>query len=99
MTANQPRFFPGDRVRVNDRDHDGHCRTPTFLRGKTGWIDRCHGSFRNPEDLAYFRPGEPPLPLYAVRFRQADVWPDYRGGPNDTVAADIYEHWLEPVAS
>ncbi|MET4700532.1 hypothetical protein ABIE65_003574 [Constrictibacter sp. MBR-5] len=92
---NGPRFTPGDRVRVDARDHEGHCRTPTFLRGKTGSVDHVLGTFRNPESLAYFGSGEPAQPLYVVRFRQADVWPDYRGGPNDTVAADIYEHWLE----
>lgn len=91
------RFRPGDRVRVSARDHDGHCRTPTFLRGKTGRIDAVAGAFRNPEELAYYRPGTPKLPLYIVRFRQADVWENYEGGPADTVAADIYEHWLEPV--
>lgn len=93
-----PRFRPGDRVRVDARDHAGHCRTPIYLRGKVGRIDRVLGDFRNPEELAYFKPGEPVRPLYAVRFRQADVWPDYGGGPADTVAADIYEHWLEPAA-
>ena len=91
------RFAPGDRVRVDDRDHDGHCRTPLYLRGKIGRVDAIAGRFRNPEELAYYRPGTPPLPLYIVRFRQADVWPDYAGPPGDTLAADIYEHWLEPA--
>jgi nitrile hydratase len=36
--------------------------------------------------------------LYRVRFKQKDVWPDYTGGPNDTVVADIFEHWLDPIA-
>ena len=92
------RFKPGDRVRVDARDHDGHCRTPSYLRGKPGRIETVAGSFRNPEELAYYRPGTPALPLYRVRFRQADVWADYAGPPNDTVTADIYEHWLEPAS-
>ena len=93
----QARFKPGDRVRVDDRDHDGHCRTPVYLRGKVGRVDAIAGAFRNPEELAYYRPGTPSLPLYIVRFRQADVWPDYTGPASDTVAADIYEHWLAPA--
>ena len=91
------RFRPGDRVRVSARDHAGHCRTPSYLRGRIGRVERIAGTFRNPEELAYYRPGLPKLPLYVVRFRQADLWDDYRGAPNDTVAADIYEHWLEPA--
>ena len=91
------RFKAGDTVRVSDRDHDGHCRTPLYLRGKTGRVDMVLGTFRNPEELAYFKPGTPALPLYKVRFRQAEVWPDYAGGKADTVTADVYEHWLEPT--
>jgi nitrile hydratase len=35
--------------------------------------------------------------LYRVRFVQSHVWPDYRGGANDTLDIDLYEHWLQPV--
>jgi len=38
----------------------------------------------------------PLQPLYRVRFRQSDVWPDYGGQAADTVDIEIYEHWLEP---
>jgi nitrile hydratase subunit beta len=30
-----------------------------------------------------------------VRFKQADVWPNYNGPVHDTVDIDIYQHWLE----
>jgi len=93
------RFEAGDTVRVSDRDHDGHCRTPVYLRGRTGRVDLVLGSYRNPEELAYYKPGTPALPLYRVRFRQAEIWPDYAGGPADTVTADVYEHWLESADS
>jgi hypothetical protein len=49
----------------------------------------------NPEHLAYGRLDHPPVPLYRVQFRQADLWPDYRGQPQDTALVDIFEHWLE----
>lgn len=90
------RFRAGDRVRVADRTPEGHCRTPGFLRGKVGRIERVLGHFRNPEQLAYYRPAET-FPLYYVLFRQADVWPGHAPDDPDTVAADIYEHWLEPA--
>ena len=39
----------------------------------------------------------PALPLYRVRFRQKDVWPDYAGSREDVLEVEIFQHWLEPV--
>ena len=89
-------FRPGDRVRVRAEDRPGHIRTPFYIRGKTGWIERVHGEFLNPESLAYGKNGLPKRPLYLVGFRQAEVWEKY-GAPKDNLYIDIYEHWLEPV--
>jgi nitrile hydratase len=72
-------------------------RTPFYIRGKAGVIERILGAFPNPEELAYGRSGEPKQTLYRVRFRQPDVWPDYAGAPGDTVDIEIYQHWLEPA--
>jgi len=54
--------------------------------------------FRDPERLAYHRPGLPAQVLYKVRFRQREVWPTYRGFDGDHIEVDIYEHWLEPAS-
>ena len=91
------RFKLGDRVTVRWADPIGHIRTPAYIRGKSGEIERICGEFANPEELAFGRSGLPKRPLYRVRFRQASVWPDYRGAPVDTVDVEIYEHWLEPA--
>jgi hypothetical protein len=91
------RFAPGDRVHVPDRSALGHCRTPCYLRGKTGVIASVHGKYRDPERLAYHQPGLPAQVLYKVRFRQRDVWQQYPGPREDQLEADIYEHWLEPA--
>ena len=88
-------FKAGDRVRVLDAYPLGHVRTPFYIRGKTGVVERCCGAFANPEELAQMRDGLPALPLYRVKFRQQDVWPDYRGSPDDVVEVEIYQHWLE----
>ena len=88
-------FAPGDRVRVAARPALGHCRTPFYLRGKPGMVAEVLGAFRNPELLAYNKPGLPVLALYKVRFRQRDLWPGYSGPAGDELEADIYEHWLE----
>ncbi len=87
-------FGNGERVRVREDFPIGHFRTPVYLRGKTGVVTRKLGVFANPELLAYAIEG-PKKPLYEVRFKQTDLWPDYVGSPYDTLHVDIYEHWLE----
>jgi nitrile hydratase len=89
------RFRPGDRVKVRRADVPGHIRTPWYIRGHTGFIERLCGAYANPEELAYARSGLPAQPLYRVRFVQNLVWPDYGGSPSDTIDIEIYEHWLE----
>ena len=95
-TELKPRFRPGDRVRVRFADPPGHIRTPWYIRGRAGVVERLCGTYGNPEELAYNRPGTPRQPLYRVRFRQSQIWPDYRGLATDTVDIEIYQHWLEP---
>lgn len=90
-------FTAGDRVRVRRADGPGHVRTPWYIRGKSGVIERVLAAFPNPEERAFGRSGLPPQPLYRVRFRQSEVWPDYTGLPGDTVDVEIYQHWLEPA--
>jgi hypothetical protein len=88
-------YVVGERVRVAARAHDGHHRTPGYLKGKTGIVDRVHGSFTNPETRAYGADGLPALPLYLVAFSQREVWHDYAGHSADRIYADVFEHWLE----
>jgi nitrile hydratase len=91
------RFKPGDTVRVRVAfPRRGHIRTPFYIRGKSGRIERVCGDFHNPEHLAYGIPAITET-LYRVRFDQAHVWPDYRGRRDDTVDIEIYEHWLAPA--
>lgn len=97
MSAAAGKFKPGDRVQVKFEDRPGHIRTPWYIRGKTGWIERVHGDFLNPESLAYGRDGLPRKTLYLVGFNQSDVWENLPGS-KDKVLVDIYEHWLDPAA-
>jgi nitrile hydratase subunit beta len=89
------RFKAGDRVRVLKAYPIGHLRTPYYIRGHVGEIERLCGAFPNPEELAQMRDGLPALPLYRVRFRQREVWPNYRGNPDDVVEIEIFQHWLD----
>ena len=97
MAEQQPKFEAGDRVRVCCLNVKGHNRTPWFLRGKVGTVERCHGAYPNPESLAYGGSGEPAMPLYLVEFSQGQLWEGYEGYEGDKLLADVFEHWLEPV--
>jgi len=94
----RPRFQPGDKVRVDAREQPGHVRTPHYVRGKTGVVERIVGSFPNPEQLAYGLPGLPYKVLYRVNFRQSDLWQDYEGANDDSLEIEIYEHWLDAAS-
>jgi hypothetical protein len=91
------RYRVGQRVRVAARPHEGHHRTPGYVKGKTGSVERVHASFTNPETRAYGGDGLPEQPLYLVGFAQHDVWPDYRGHGDDGIYVDVFEQWLEDV--
>lgn len=85
-----------ERVRVKTIMPPGHVRTPAYLRGKTGVIERALGPFSNPEQLAYALPTEQ-QPLYRVRFTMDELWGTVAEQPTDTLDAEIYGHWLEKV--
>jgi hypothetical protein len=61
------------KVRVKPLIPPGHVRTPAYLRGKVGIIERSLGAFPNPEALAYGVAASD-LPLHRVRFAMSDVW-------------------------
>lgn len=91
-------FALGTPVRVRRAWPPGHVRTPAYIRGHVGTVVANLGAFPNPEELAFRRPGLPGSVLYRVRFRQDEVWSDYRGPAADTLDVEIYHHWLEPAA-
>ena len=90
-----PAFDIGTTVKVRAAYPPGHVRTPHYIRGRKGVIEGIAGQFADPEELAYGRDGLPKKTLYRVRFRQADLWPDYEGPAMDTTVVDVFEHWLQ----
>ena len=96
MDAPAPRFAPGTAVRVKDDWPETrgpcHIRTPHYVRGRIGRVERPLGAFRNPEDLAFARPAKLRA-LYHVAFEQAPIWNE--GRPGDSILIEIFEHWLE----
>jgi nitrile hydratase beta subunit-like protein len=81
----------GQQVRVAAREHEGHHRTPAYVKGKSGRVDRVHDTFKNPETRAYGGDGLPEQRLYLVGFDANDLWP----GATHRLELDVYEHWLE----
>ncbi len=92
-------YHIGDKVSVKRLFPPGHRRTPLYIRGKQGVIERICGAYPNPEELAYGFDGLPEKVLYRVRFLQTQVWPGYTGPANDIIEMEIYEHWLEPAGA
>jgi len=91
-------FPPGSRVRVRDDWPEArgpcHVRTPHYLRGRTGVVERRLGRFADPGELAFSRPA-PSRDLYHVLFEQPPVWAE--GVRGDALLVEVFEHWLEPA--
>ncbi len=91
-----PRFPPGTPVRVKDEwphlQGPAHIRTPWYVRGRQGVVERVLGAYPNPEDLAFARPA-PTRVLYHVAFPQPPLFQEGKAG--DDVLIEIFEHWLE----
>ena len=93
-------FDEGSMVRVKSYfppSPPAHCRTPFYIRGCVGKIERVCGVFDNPEELAFGRVGVDKKTLYRVRFFQHDVWPDYKGSRTDKIDIELYDFWLEKI--
>lgn len=90
------RLVAGDVVRVKHIDVAGHVRTPGYVQGARGTVERDLGEHPNPEVLAYLQTA-PAVRLFRVRFEGSALFPGRSGSGASTVTVDIYEHWLERV--
>ena len=97
-SISEKRFETGDKVRIALTHPPGHRRIPSYIRGKSGVIERYCGVFANPEELAYGFDGLPKRHLYRVRFQQDQIWNDYDGPAHDTLDLEVQEHWLSPAS-
>ncbi|MDC0395113.1 nitrile hydratase subunit beta [Alphaproteobacteria bacterium] len=95
--SSNPKYTVNQNIVISRRGSEGHCRTPSYIRGKTGRVERYCGNFRNPEQLAENIKDADIIPLYRCVFYQHDIWSNYLGSKNDTLELEIYEHWIEPA--
>ncbi|KAI9011814.1 nitrile hydratase [Hyaloraphidium curvatum] len=99
-------FAVGDRVTVKpeltkSRWRKPHLRTPGYIFGCSGIVERVAGVFPNPEVGAFRISHQIMSPLYRVRFNLKDVWPENPDGENNntTIDVEIYQHWLVPAST
>jgi nitrile hydratase len=90
----EPRFGPGDRVRVRDWHPPGHTRCPRYVRGQAGTVVRVDGTYSVP-DVEAHGTARRHEPTYSVRFDAADLWRDAQHGVS--VHVDLWDSYLEPA--
>lgn len=90
-----PRFAVGDAVVTRNLNPAGHTRLPRYARGKRGTINHVYAAETLPDTNAHGL-GEHPQPVYSVRFDAAELWGEH-AEPNQTVAIDLWECYLEPA--
>lgn len=89
-------FEVGQRVRTRTNNPDGHTRIPVYLRGRRGRIEAIPGRFLFSDAEAKGIRGVREL-LYTVAFSATELW-GADADPTQTLAADLYESYLEQDA-
>ena len=92
MTAQ--RFTNGDRVKVAEITGRRHVRTPGYIQGRHGVIERFCGYFPNPEERSIGLTGLPKIALYRVRFSGADLFKELSSAVADSIDVEVFEHGL-----
>ena len=89
-----PLFKIGDRVRGRMISPTGHCRLPAYVKGYRGIVSAYHGAHVLADASAHNRLAIEPL--YTVRFKLCDLYPERRTS-DDAVHLDLWESHLEAV--
>eukprot|EP00127_Corallochytrium_limacisporum_P007022 Clim_evm30s240 gene=Clim_evmTU30s240 len=104
-TGEKPQFEVGDKVVVRREDfrtrwRRPHARTPGYIFGCSGVIERYCGAFNDPQAEWFGVKGA--MPCYRVRFSMKDIWtpPGVQTdtNENDTIDVEIFQNWLIPAA-
>jgi nitrile hydratase len=89
------RFAVGDVVRTRAVRPEGHTRLPRYLERRRGRVDAVHGDFPLADERAVGAAAAPQA-LYSVVFDGAEIWGE--GAPSEpmTIAADLWDAYLDP---
>lgn len=97
-TGEAPHFRPGEAVRVLTRAPVGHYRVPTYLRGKSGLVERViEPAALDNEEEAYGRNAGTKRHYYRIAVPMTSLWPGYAGSPRDNLRIEVFETWLERI--
>ena len=91
------KFKPGDRIKVAAITYQGHVRTPGYIQGRHGVIERFCGYFPNPEERSIGLSGLPKIALYRVRFSGIQLFTEVSTTVADSIDVEVFEHWLREV--
>lgn len=86
-------FQVGQRVRTRAQAVPHHTRLPGYVRGKSGVVERLHGTHVFPDTHAQGL-GEYPQPLYTVVFDGTEIW-GADAAPGLRVSVDAWQSYLE----
>ncbi|WNG81982.1 nitrile hydratase subunit beta [Mycobacterium sp. ITM-2016-00316] len=91
-----PKFAVGEQVRIGNLPAGAHTRLPGYLRTRVGTVTRIFEG-----DYGYFvHTGDgigDPMPIYIVEFAPAELW-GVRAEPGaNTLYAELFEAYLQPV--
>jgi hypothetical protein len=89
------RFAVGDVVRTRAARREGHTRLPRYLELRVGRVEAVHGPFRLADERAAGEAGTPQT-LYSVVFEGAEVWGAGAASLPMTIAADLWDSYLDP---
>lgn len=91
----EPRFAPGDRVRVREWHPSGHTRCPRYVQGRRGTIERVGIIASIPDVEAHARDGARQMsPTYSVRFTAAELWGEGAEAGAELIHADLWQDYL-----
>jgi ribosomal protein L21E len=83
-------FHVGRKIRIKAESPNGTHRTPEYIKGKTGVIEKAHGvvfgyEIDHREDWG---------PLYTVVFETMEI---ANVSGKDKILVDVHEDWLESI--
>jgi nitrile hydratase len=92
----QSLFAQGDRVRITVRFPVGHYRVPSYLRGRTGSVEKViEPAGIDNEEEGFGRNAGTKRHYYRVAIPLSELWPGYAGSYRDALHVEIFETWLE----
>lgn len=92
----EPRFKPGDVVRMSTDVPFGHSRIAGYVRGKVGTVVMHHGAAIF-ADSAGNGLGEDPQHVYTVRFEGKELWGEQYAETNTSTTFDAWDPYLTLV--